>query len=73
MGYKVIMWSVLAKDWDRDLSGGACLENVTKNASSGDIVVFHDSVKASNNLKYVLPEVLAHFSHKGYIFKRIPE
>jgi peptidoglycan/xylan/chitin deacetylase (PgdA/CDA1 family) len=72
MGYKIVMWSVLAKDWDKRLTHVQCLNNVINNAASGDIIVLHDSVKASTNLKFVLPEVLAHFSQKGYLFKRIP-
>ena len=39
----------------------------------GDIIVFHDSVKASRNMQYALPKVLAYFSKRGYDFRRIPE
>jgi len=34
----------------------------------GDIVVLHDSRKASARLRYVLPRVLAHFEALGYQF-----
>ena len=37
----------------------------------GSIIVFHDSVKASKNMQFALPRVLAHFSEKGYSFKAI--
>ncbi len=73
LGYKVIMWNVLAKDWDASISEEKCLENVVSNTSSGDIVVFHDSIKAKKNLQYALPKVLEYFSEKGFEFKRIPE
>jgi len=73
LGYKIIMWSVLSVDWDKAISKEKCLENVINNTSSGSIVVFHDSKKASINMQYALPKVLDYFSKKGYVFKRIPE
>jgi peptidoglycan-N-acetylglucosamine deacetylase len=73
LGYKVIMWNVLAKDWDASISEEKCLENVVSNASSGDIIVFHDSIKAKKNLQFALPKVLEYFSEKEFKFKRIPE
>ncbi len=69
--YKIIMWSVLSFDWDQHTTANTCLSNIIKNTKNGDIIVFHDSVKASENLKKVLPQVLAHFSKKGFQFKQI--
>lgn len=70
-GYKIILWDVLSADFDQSISKEKCLENVLKNTKKGSVIVFHDSVKASENLKYVLPKVLAHFSKKGFDFKSI--
>jgi peptidoglycan-N-acetylglucosamine deacetylase len=72
LGYKIIMWKVLAKDWNSSISGKKCLENVVSYTSSGDIIVFHDSIKAEENLQYVLPKVLEYYGEKGFEFKRIP-
>ncbi len=73
IGYKIIMWNVLSIDWDPSVSKETCSNNVINNAVSGDIIVFHDSVKASKNMQYALPRVLEYFSNKGFEFKRIPE
>jgi peptidoglycan/xylan/chitin deacetylase (PgdA/CDA1 family) len=70
-GYKIIMWSVLSGDFDTNLSKEKCLQNVLKNTSNGSIVVFHDSVKAAEKIKYVLPKVLEYFSKRGFEFKAI--
>ena len=70
-GYEVVLWSVLSADFDRSISPEKCLKNVISNAKKGAIIVFHDSQKASKNLKYALPKVLAHFSKKGYRFKAL--
>lgn len=73
LGYNVIMWSVLSVDWDKNVSQDQCLKNVIDKTQSGDIVVFHDSVKASRNMQYALPKILEYFSEKGFVFKRILE
>lgn len=70
-GYKIIMWSVLSGDFDTKLSKENCLQNVLKHTSNGSIIVFHDSVKAAEKVKYVLPKVLEYFSKKGFVFKAI--
>ena len=70
-GYKIIMWDVLSADFNNATSKERCLNNVLNNTKNGSIVVFHDSVKASEKLKFVLPKVLQEFSEKGFIFKAI--
>lgn len=70
-GYKIIMWNVLSADFDQTISKEKCLENVLKNSKKGSVIVFHDSVKTAENLKYVLPKILAHFSKKGFVFDLI--
>lgn len=71
--YNIIMWSILSIDWNMKTTREACLNNVINNATSGDIIVFHDSIKASENMMYALPRVLEHYIKLGYTFKRIPE
>ena len=71
LGYKVILWDVLSYDWDKSITEEACFNNVISAAKEGSIVVFHDSVKASRNLMYVLPKVLEYYAEKGYEFKAL--
>jgi peptidoglycan/xylan/chitin deacetylase (PgdA/CDA1 family) len=70
-GYKIIMWDVLSADFDRTISKEQCLQNVLQNAGQGSIVVFHDSLKASEKLQYVLPKVLEYFKEKGFSFEKL--
>jgi peptidoglycan-N-acetylglucosamine deacetylase len=67
--YNVVMWDVLSGDFDTVLSAEKCLEKTLKNTVNGSVVVFHDSIKAQKNLRYVLPRYLAYFSEKGYRFE----
>jgi len=68
---RAVMWSVLSGDFDKKLTPEKCLRNVTKNATNGSIVVFHDSEKAFERLRYALPRVLKYFSEQGYSFGKI--
>lgn len=70
-GYTIIMWSLLSYDFDASISEEKCLQNVLKNIQPGSIIVFHDSLKAEKNLRYVLPKVLQYISEKGYRCKAI--
>jgi len=70
-GFKIVMWEVISGDFDLNISPENCLNNVLKNSKPGSIVVFHDSIKASANLKEVLPKVLEYFHQKGFEFKAI--
>lgn len=70
-GFKIIMWDVLSKDYDANCSPEKCLENVVKNTKQGSIIVFHDSIKAQNNLKYVLPKAIEILKNKGFVFDTI--
>ncbi len=65
---QIIMWSVLAGDWDAGITPQKCFKRVCKSVYPGCIVVFHDSEKAEQRLRYVLPQVLQHFSKLGYRF-----
>lgn len=72
-GFSIIMWSVLAADWDDQIDGEKCFQNVTLNARPGSIIVFHDSAKALPRLEYALPRVLEYFRQQGYRFEAIKE
>jgi peptidoglycan/xylan/chitin deacetylase (PgdA/CDA1 family) len=71
LGYKIIMWDVLSYDFDKTVTPEECLHNVLKNVASGSIIVFHDSVKAEQNLRYVLPKTLEFLNEKGFVCDKI--
>lgn len=71
--YRIVMWDVLSGDFDPKISSEQCLANVVDNAEPGSIIVFHDSVKAEDKLREVLPQVLEHFTAEGYQFGKLNE
>jgi len=71
MGYQIVMYRVIAYDWESSITPEACLNNVIKTAKDGDIIVFHDSVKAYKNLRFVLPKAIDYFEEAGYSFGKL--
>ncbi|NTW24359.1 MAG: polysaccharide deacetylase family protein [Lentimicrobium sp.] len=66
--YRIVMWSVLSGDFDKETSPEDVLQNTIQHTTDGSIVVFHDSIKAADRLFYALPGFLEYFSGKGYRF-----
>lgn len=72
LNYKIVLWNVLSGDFDPNISQEQCTENVIKNSKNGAVIVFHDSLKAEQNLRESLPKVLNYFSKEGFEFKALP-
>ena len=69
--YHVIMWSVLTKDYDPDVSKEECLKIALEGIRPGSIIVFHDNVKAREKVLYALPRLLEHLKNEGYRSERL--
>lgn len=70
-GYRVIMWDNLSRDYLKGLNREASLKRMMKNTVPGSVVVFHDSEKAEDNLRYLLPKYLEFIYTSGYIAKAL--
>jgi peptidoglycan/xylan/chitin deacetylase (PgdA/CDA1 family) len=68
---KPVMWSLLSGDFDTSINGEQCAENVLKNFKPGDIIVFHDSEKAFDRLRYALPLVLEAIRARGWVTEKL--
>lgn len=66
---KIVMWDVLTRDYDQSISAERCLQNSLRAVRNGSIIVFHDSLKAEKNLRYVLPRFTEECLNRGYTFK----
>jgi peptidoglycan/xylan/chitin deacetylase (PgdA/CDA1 family) len=69
--YKIVMWSVVSRDYNRKLSGEMCLRGVLPHIKGGSIILFHDSEKSFANMSYVLPKALEHIEKIGLKCKTI--
>lgn len=68
---KIIMWSFLAGDWDKNISPEKCYARIKNKISDGDIIVLHDSEKAKDRMYYCLVNILKDFSEKNFHFEAI--
>ena len=69
---QIVMWNVLSADFELNLKPEKCLDNVIKNTRPGDIVLFHDSLKAQARVEYALPRALEYWSGLGFEFRQLP-
>ena len=69
--YKIIMWSVLTRDYEKNLNINKAIRKLCNQTSQGDIVVFHDSRKAEMNMFILLKQMLEFFSKQGYRFEKL--
>ena len=67
--YKIIMWDLVTRDYNRKFNGEQILQKVKKYARNGSIITFHDSIKSEENLKYALPKAIEWLKEQGYEFK----
>jgi peptidoglycan/xylan/chitin deacetylase (PgdA/CDA1 family) len=70
--YRIVMWTIMSYDFSYRTSPEKCFNQVIRYAKPGSVIVFHDSVKASEKLLYALPRVLEHFTERGFSFRSIP-
>lgn len=57
-GYDIVLFDIVSRDFDADISAGQVVANVLDNIRDGSVVVFHDSLKALPRLRKALPTVL---------------
>ena len=69
--YKIIQWSIMSMDFSKKCSIADCYKNVVAHLFPGDIVLFHDTLQASDCLLPVLPRLLSYFQGIGYEFRAL--
>ena len=69
--YKVVMWSIISRDYNRKITGEICLRGVLPHIKAGEIILFHDSEKSFANMSYALPKTLEHIAKLGLKCKAI--
>jgi peptidoglycan/xylan/chitin deacetylase (PgdA/CDA1 family) len=69
--YRIIMWSILTRDYDKRLNPHNTLKKLNKLIKSGDVIVYHDSEKAQQNMLIMLKGVLQNFHQLQYTFKAL--
>ena len=71
LGFDIIMWSVLSKDYKSHIKPEKVYDNLLSNTKSGSIIVCHDNVKAFEVLKQSLPRSIEALLGKGFVFGKL--
>lgn len=69
--YQLIMWSIVTGDFAKSLNPEQCVRKSTKMSEPGTIIVFHDSLKAERNLRFILPKYIEKMLELGYSFSKL--
>lgn len=69
---KVVLWTVDSHDWSHRTVANI-VQNVTKNASNGDILLFHDYVSGEYNTPNALRKIIPLLIKQGYEFVTVSE
>lgn len=70
--YTIIMYDLVTRDYSKKLTPEQVLGNVKRFARNGSIIVFHDSIKAQERMKWALPRAIEWLLAQGYKIERIP-
>ena len=69
--FTIVMWSLLAGDFDPRLSKEDCLKRLTEKIQPGSIIVLHDSFKTREMINFVLPRFLENALERSFKFKTL--
>jgi ABC-type Fe3+-citrate transport system substrate-binding protein len=69
--HQLIFWSVLTEDYNTNINPQKTIQKHLNKLQNGDILVFHDSEKAFENLKIMLPATINWGKEKGVVWKKL--
>ena len=69
--YKIVMWSIISRDYSRNITKEQCLQEVLPHIRPGSIILFHDSERTFANMSYALPKTLERIKELGLKCKAI--
>lgn len=64
----IVFWDVMPKDYDNRLKPDEVFANVRKYVRNGSIIVFHDSIKAGDRMRFALERTIEEYKAEGYCF-----
>lgn len=70
--YNIVMYDLVTRDYSKKLSPQEVLDNVKTYARNGSVIVFHDSLKAKDNMQFAMPRAVKWLREQGYDFGTLP-
>ncbi len=69
---RIIMYDLVTRDYSQKLTREEVLNSVKRYTRNGSIIVFHDSLKSQQRLRWALPRAIEWLKDNGYKFLPIP-
>lgn len=69
MGYRLIYWDVLTRDYDQSVTPEQMLATIRRKTCQGSIINFHDSLKSNERMLEALPKAIEWLQSQGYRFE----
>lgn len=66
--YNIVMYDLVTRDYSKKLNPEQVLANVKRYVRNGSVIVFHDSLKARQNMQQALPQAIEWLKAEGYEF-----
>lgn len=66
MGYRLIYWDILTRDYDQSVTPEQMLRLIQRETREGSIINFHDSLKSNERMLEVLPKAIEWLQKEGY-------
>lgn len=70
--YNIVMYDVVTRDYSKRMTGEQVLDNVKRYTRNGSIIVFHDSIKAHDRMRYALPRAIEWLISEGFELRALP-
>jgi len=71
MGFRLIYWDVLTRDYDRSVTPETMLARIKRETRPGSIINFHDSLKSNERMLAVLPLAIEWLLAQGYTLRTL--
>ena len=71
IGLDIVMWDVLSRDYNPRLNKEKALRKCVSYSQAGSIIVYHDNLKARNNVLDLLPKYINSLIKEGYNFSTL--
>ena len=68
---RIVFWDVMPKDYDNRLTPDEVFNNVRNFVRDGSLIVFHDSIKAGERMRYALQKTLEYYTARGWRFVKL--
>jgi len=72
LGYKVVHWSVVSGDPDKNMTSDKMIKGVLSQAKAGSIVIFHINRRGWHTFE-ALPEIIDSLKKKGFSFAKMED